>query len=65
MSFFFFLEEKCIENNVYIDYFIESATYGFLFTSCKTRSLCFENMAFQASARFVPLEKRTEENMYS
>ena len=23
-------------SNIYIDYFIESATYGILFTSCKT-----------------------------
>ena len=39
---------------IYIDYFIESATYGFLFTSCKTleNSLvrCAHSFVFQSLA---------------
>ena len=44
VSFFSRVNKCCVlyfifsfpDKRIYIDYFIESATYGFLFTSCKT-----------------------------
>ena len=41
--------EKYLCAAIYIDYFIESATYGFLFTSCKT----LENSLVRCALSFV------------
>ena len=42
-------EEEVLNCKIYIDYFIESATYRFLFTSCKT----LENERVSAANSFV------------